>query len=337
MDILIVIIGISLLILLHEFGHFLAARKFGLLVEEFGFGFPPRLFSKKIGETLYSLNLLPFGGFVRLYGENQWEQVNPEKRARSFFAQPAWKRILEIVAGGAMNFLIGWLLIWGLFMVGTPRVLVVSEVLAGSPAEVVGIMPQDQLKGFQKAVDFVSYINQNRGKEISLNLIRQGKQLEIKATPRLSGEGALGVAVVEAGVERHSFFGALLEGLKSSWAIIVGILAAFINLFWGLITQGKLLVDFVGPVGIFGIASQAGSMGFIYLVQLVAMISLNLAVLNIFPFPALDGGRFLFIIIEKIKGSPLNPDLEKSANAIGFLMLLLLIVAVTIRDVVHLF
>lgn len=337
MDILFVLIGISVLILLHEFGHFLAARKFGLLVEEFGFGFPPRLFSKKIGETLYSLNLLPFGGFVRLYGENQWEKVESEKKARSFFNQPAWKRSLVIVAGVAMNFLIGWILMSVIFMIGTPRVLLVSEVLTGSPAEQVGILPQDQLKGFDKAPDFISYINQHRGKEITLNIIRAGKDIQFKATPRLSGEGALGVAVVEAGVERHSFFGALWEGLKTSWAIIVGILAAFVNLFWGLITQGKILVDFVGPVGIFGIASQAGSMGFIYLVQLVAMISLNLAVLNIFPFPALDGGRFLFIAIEKIKGSPLNPDLEKSANAVGFILLLLLIVAVTIRDVAHLF
>ncbi len=337
MDVIFVIIGISVLILLHEFGHFLAARKFGLLVEEFGFGFPPRLFSKKVGETIYSLNLLPFGGFVRLYGENQWEKVDAEKKVRSFFNQPAWKRILVIIAGVVMNFLIGWLLMSVIFMIGTPRVLVVSEVLAGSPAAAVGILPQDQLKGFEKATDFVSYIDQNRGKEISLNIVRGGQDLVVQATPRVSGEGALGVAVVEAGVERRSFFGALWEGLRSSWAIIIGILAAFINLFWGLVTQGKLLVDFVGPVGIFGIASQAGSMGFIYLVQLVAMISLNLAVLNIFPFPALDGGRFLFIVIEKIKGSPLNPDLEKSANAIGFILLLLLIVAVTIRDVAHLF
>ncbi len=337
MDILIVIIGISLLILLHEFGHFLAARKFGLLVEEFGFGFPPRLFSKKIGETLYSLNLLPFGGFVRLYGENQWEKVDAEKKARSFFNQPAWKRSLVIVSGVAMNFLIGWILMSAIFMVGTPRTLVASEILPGSPAAQVGILSQDRFRDFKNANDFISYINQNRGKEISLNIIRQGKEVVVKATPRLSGEGALGVAVVEAGVERHSFFGALWEGLKTSWVIIVGILAAFVNLFLGLITQGKILVDFVGPVGIFGIASQAGSMGFIYLVQLVAMISLNLAVLNIFPFPALDGGRFLFIVIEKIKGSPLNPDLEKSANAVGFILLLLLIVAVTIRDVVHLF
>ncbi len=337
MDILIVIIGISVLILIHEFGHFLAARKFGVLVEEFGFGFPPRLFSKKIGETIYSLNLLPFGGFVRLYGENQWEEINAEKRARSFFVQPAWERSLVIVAGVAMNFFLGWMLMSLIFAIGTPRTVMVAEILPGSPAEAVGILPNDQFKDFQFGSDFISFIDQNRGKEIALNINRGGEELEIKATPRVSGEGALGVAVVEAGIERHSLPASLWEGLKASLTIIGGILAAFANLFWGLITQGQVLVDFVGPIGIFGIANQAGSLGFVYLVQLVALISLNLAVLNIFPFPALDGGRFLFVIIEKIKGSPLRPNFERSANAVGFLALLLLIIAVTIRDVVHLF
>lgn len=337
MDILIVIIGISVLILIHEFGHFLAARKFGVLVEEFGFGFPPRLFSRRIGETLYSLNLLPFGGFVRLYGENQWEELNAEKRARGFFVQPAWKRSLIIIAGVAMNFFLGWMLMSLIFAVGTPRAVVVSDILPESPAEQAGILPNDQFKDFQSGEDFISFIDQNRGKEIVLDINRQGETLEIKVTPRVSGEGALGVAVVEAGVERHSLPASVWEGLKASVATIAGILVAFANLFWGLITQGRLMVDFVGPIGIFGIANQAGSMGFIYLVQLVALISLNLAVLNIFPFPALDGGRFLFVVIEKIKGSPLRPEFERSANAIGFLLLLVLIVVVTVRDVVHLF
>lgn len=337
MDILIVVIGISLLILIHEFGHFLAARKFGVLVEEFGFGFPPRLFSKKIGETRYSLNLLPFGGFVRLYGENQWEEINDEKRSRSFFIQPAWKRTLVIVAGVAMNFILGWALMSVIFAIGTPRAVMVSEVLPGSPAEQVGILANDQFKDFQLGSEFISFVNENRGKEIVLNINRAGEDLQVKATPRVSGEGALGVAVVEAGIERHSLVASVWEGLKTSVAIVGGILAAFANLFWGLITQGRLLVDFVGPIGIFGVANQAGSMGFIYLIQLVALISLNLAVLNIFPFPALDGGRLLFVIIEKIKGSPLPQDAERSANAIGFLLLLVMIIVVTVRDVIHLF
>ncbi len=337
MDILIVLVGISLLILIHELGHFLAARKFGITVEEFGFGFPPRLFAKKIGETLYSINLLPFGGFVRLFGENQWDATGSGEARASFFKQSAWKRSAVIVAGVAMNFILGWWLMSVIFMVGTPRVVMIAEVLADSPAATAGILAQDQIKGFGKASDFVALINQSRGKEINFSVLRNGQEIAITATPRVSGEGALGVAVVDAGIEKLSILAALWEGLRAAVSIVVGIVVAFANLLWGLVTQGRLLIDFVGPVGIFGVASQAGSMGFVYLIQLLALISLNLAVLNILPFPALDGGRFLFILIEKIKGSPLRPEFERSANAVGFLLLLLLVISVTIRDVVRLF
>ncbi|MEK7640964.1 MAG: site-2 protease family protein [Patescibacteria group bacterium] len=337
MDILFVLIGISVLILIHEAGHFFAARKFGIAVEEFGFGFPPRLFAKKIGETLYSINLLPFGGFVRLFGENQWDAAGGGEARHSFFKQSAWKRSLVIVAGVAMNFFLGWMLMSLIFMIGTPQVVLVAEVLADSPAAAAGILAQDQITGFDQASDFVGAINQSRGKEINFSISRNGQEINIKATPRLSGDGALGVAVVDAGIERLSIPIALWEGLRASVSIVVGIIVAFANLLWGLVTQGRLLIDFVGPIGIFGVASQAGSMGFVYLIQLLALISLNLAVLNILPFPALDGGRFLFILIEKIKGSPLKPEFERSANAVGFLLLLLLVISVTIRDVIHLF
>ncbi|TSC83007.1 MAG: regulator of sigma E protease [Parcubacteria group bacterium Gr01-1014_19] len=330
------LVGISILILIHEAGHFFAARRFGIAVEEFGFGFPPRLFAKKIGETLYSVNLLPFGGFVRLFGENQWDSTGGDARA-SFFKQSAWKRSLVIIAGVAMNFFLGWMLMSLIFMVGTPRVVLVAEVLADSPAASVGILAQDQIVGFDQASDFVNAINQSRGKEINFTISRNGQEIQVKAIPRVSGDGALGVAVVDAGIEKLSIPLAFWEGLRASFSIVIGIIVAFANLLWGLVTQGRLLIDFVGPIGIFGVASQAGSMGFVYLIQLLALISLNLAVLNILPFPALDGGRFLFILIEKIKGSPLRPEFERSANAVGFLLLLLLVISVTIRDVIHLF
>ncbi len=337
MSIFVVIVGISFLIFVHELGHFLVAKKMGLLVEEFGFGFPPRLFSKKVGETTYSLNWLPFGGFVKIYGEDQGD-VNPVvPTGRSFSALKAWKRSLIIVAGVIMNFLIGWLLMSFIFMIGIPKTLFISEVLSDSPAAAVGLMSQDQVAGFSSAKDFSEYINKNRGKEITVQIRRGAEELSFKAIPRLNENAALGVALVEGGVERQGFLASFWEGLKASINIVTGIVAGFAMLIWGLFTGGRIAADVVGPIGVFGVASQAGQLGIVYVIQLVALISLNLAVLNILPFPALDGGRFLFIILEKIKGSPLNAKFERAANAAGFSLLLLLMLAITIRDVIRLF
>ncbi len=343
MSIILVIVGISILIFVHELGHFLVAKKMGLLVEEFGFGFPPRLWSKKIGETTYSLNWLPFGGFVKIYGEDpagggKFEAPNIQApKERSFSFQPVWKRALIVVAGVAMNFLLGWLLMSLIFMIGTPKALLISEVLPASPAESVGLLARDQIRGFDGAKQFIDFVNKNRGKEITLNVRRDSQDLVFRAVPRIKEPAALGIGLVEAGIERHSFFSSFWEGLKASATIVASILAAFWTLLAGLLSRGQLAADIVGPIGIFGVANQAGSLGLLYVVQLIAMISLNLTVLNILPFPALDGGRLLFVIIEKIKGSPLDAKFERLANAAGFALLLLLMFAITVRDLVRLF
>src|SRR3989344_4819805 len=230
MAILIVIVGISLLIFVHELGHFLVAKKMGLLVEEFGFGFPPRLFSWKRGETTYSLNWLPFGGFVRIAGEEPtsdsgiYKHLNIEiSKERMFFYQPAWKRSLIIVAGVVMNFILGWFLMSLIFMIGTPKALFISQVLPDSPAAAVGLQPQDQIQDFSSAKEFSSFVSQNRGKEITVRVNRAGEDLSFKAVSRLNEEAALGVGLVESGLERQPFFTAIWEGLKASGEIIAGI------------------------------------------------------------------------------------------------------------------
>lgn len=340
MIILLVIVGISLLILIHELGHFLAAKAFGLLVEEFGFGFPPRLFSKKIGETVYSFNILPFGGFVKIYGEESSVAESPEDRKRAFYAQRAWRRILIILAGVAMNFLLGWFIISAIFMVGVPKSIVVTDVAAGSPAAMIGIQKGDQITGFKDSEEFTSFVQQNRGREITLLLKRDGEQFSVGVVPRIeapAGQGALGIAFAEAGVDRQPVLASFWSSLKASVGLVSAIFTGLYQLLLALFTQGQLLPGFVGPVGIFGIASQAAGLGILYFLQLLALISLNLFALNILPFPALDGGRLLFVLIEKIKGSPLSPQFEKSANAFGFLLLLLLMLALTVRDVARLF
>jgi regulator of sigma E protease len=338
MTLLIVILGLSFLILIHELGHFLAAKSFGLLVEEFGFGFPPRLFAKKIGETVYSLNLLPFGGFVKIYGEYKADDAAHLKRA--FFAQKIWKKIAVILAGVLMNFLLGWFIISSVFMIGVPSGLAITEVFDGSPAAAAGLLKGDQILNFSSADDFVKFVQENKGREIVLNLKRSGKELKVNITPRLEppgGQGALGVGFMAVGLERQPFFASILEGFKASVSAVAAIFIGLFQLILALFTKGQLLAGVVGPVGIFGVAGEAAGLGLTYFLQFIALISLNLFALNILPFPALDGGRFLFILFEKIKGSPLSPQFERSVNAAGFLLLLLLMIALTARDIGRLF
>lgn len=344
MVIILIIISISILILIHELGHFLVAKKFGLLVEEFGVGFPPRLFSKKIGETLYSINLLPFGGFVKIYGEDpapkQSVGTGQVLLARAFYAQVAWKKMLVISAGILMNFILGWLIMSVIFMIGVPQSLVVTSIAPNSPAAIVGLQQGDRLMDFKKSDDFINLIEKNKGKEVSLNILRGGETLAIKVIPRIvppAGEGALGVVFAEAGLERQPFFLSFWEGLKASVGTVAMIVVSLGQLLFSFLTQGRILEGFVGPIGIFGVASQAAGLGAVYFLQLIGLISLNLFVLNILPFPALDGGRMFFILLEKIKGRPLSQNFERSANAIGFLVLLFLMIAVTVRDVIKLF
>lgn len=348
---IIVIAGLSILILGHEAGHFFAAKMFGLRVDEFGFGFPPRIFGwrhKKNrrdadgtlrqvqGETEYSLNWLPFGGFVKIHGEEEAEESGGGDKSRSFFAQPAWRRAAVIAAGVIVNFILGWLLLSAVYMHGTAQAVVIDGIEPQSPAAAAGLKEGDILPGFKNAGDFIDFVNARRGEPISLDVARGGETLRVSAVPRLEtkpGEGALGVSIGETGAPALPFFSALEEGLKESILMIWLTLAAFWRLLGDMFLRAAVPPDVVGPVGIFSVAEQASQIGFAYLFQLIALISLNLAVINVMPFPALDGGRLLFILIEKIKGSPLPRKAERILNSVGFALLVVLMAAVTVRDV----
>ncbi len=344
---LIVIIGLAVLILGHEAGHFLSAKFFGMKVDEFGFGFPPRIKAIRRGETEYSFNWLPFGGFVKISGEEE-QITNPEKleslppaeKKRYFLFQPAWKRLIVIASGVFVNFIIGWLMISFVFMAGTPSLLLISEVQPGSPAQKAGIMAGDIIKNYSSSKDFIGFINARRGEPVTLDIIRGNKGLSITAIPRISNaenEGALGVVFSESGMKRQGFFSALAGGFKESLFISGATFSAFYELAKNLILHGSLLAGVVGPVGIFSVAEQTGQIGLIYLAQLIGMISLNLAVINLIPFPALDGGRIFLIIVEKIKGSPVSIKTQSMINGAGFAFLLFLMAIITVRDVANLF
>jgi len=367
LGIIFVIIFLSVLVLVHELGHFLAAKKFGLLVEEFGFGLPPRIWGKKIGETMYSINALPFGGFVRIYGENREDEAlngevlieksevvvddgetlaqatseeitvkNSAERGFSFLS--SWKKAVVLVAGVVMNFLFGWLVISLILLMGVSQGIFISQIFKNSPAEVSGLKVGDVVPGMS-AEQFIKFVNENAGKQISLRVEHDGLLKEIQITPRKNppqGEGALGIGLVDSGIPKQNFFSALWEGAKLSLETLKLIFVSLFNLIAGIFTGGKVNLEQVsGPVGIVKITTQASELGIVYLLQLLALISLNLAVLNIFPFPALDGGRLLFLLVEKIKGSPLPAKFEQYANAAGMALLLILMVLITIRDIIR--
>lgn len=342
-----VIILLSLLILGHEAGHFFVAKMLGMRVDEFGFGFPPRIFSIKKGETTYSFNWLPFGGFVRIAGEHDAPDntdeakgiaaVSTEEKKRFFSHQSALRRSMVILAGVAMNFLLGFLIIIPAYMMGTEQVLIINQVQENSPAAIAGIQPTDTIKGFSSAPDFINYINQNRGKPITLEIVRSGKTIPISVTPRTDtkpNEGALGVQTVFIPqTPGASFPQAIIMAGQSTYATTVSTVQGLWHLVVQLFVRGSIPQDIAGPVGIVSFAEKTASVGFVFLLNLLSLISINLAVMNLLPFPALDGGRFLFILIEKIKGSPVPRTAEAWVNGIGFIILIALMIVVTIKDI----
>jgi regulator of sigma E protease len=361
--IILVIIGLSLLILGHEAGHFFVAKLFGLKVDEFGIGFPPRIAAKKFGDTEYSINWLPFGGFVRISGERgEFEGISPEEgspgigvaaqaatpqpvmtdadKARLFYNQPAWKKSAIVLAGVVMNFILGWLLITAVFIVGVPQTLVISGTEAGSPAATAGIQAGDVVKGYTDSQSFINYVNANKGQPITFTIIRNNKDVTYTITPRVNApadQGALGVALEEGGAARENPFKALWDGLEDAAIISWLTLQAFYELLKQIFVHASIPADVVGPVGIFGIAEETGKIGLTYLLQFLGIISINLMIVNCIPFPALDGGRFLMVIVEKIKGSAMPYKVEAWINGVGFALLLLLMLVLTVRDIHGLF
>jgi len=354
--ILLFIAILAVLILVHEFGHFFVAKKSGAKVEEFGFGFPPRIWGIKRGDTLYSINLLPIGGFVKIYGEDGEARKDP----RSFAARSIFARSLIIVAGVVMNMLLAIVLFSAGHFVGLPQVLNgetplagvknilvrVAEVAKDSPAALAEVQIGDTIAelhfngekvvGVRTIVVVQNFIAQHHGEAITLVVERGGESISKELIPRENppeGEGAIGIAMVRTGEISYPLYLAPLKGIESTFFVTVGTLRAFGGIVKGLVTTGSLPGELSGPVGIAVLTGQVQKMGFIFLLQFMALISVNLAIINALPFPALDGGRLLFLGIEKIRGKPVNQKYERLAHTIGFALLIFLMILITFRDV----
>lgn len=337
---ILVILGLSILILAHEAGHFFVAKKFNMKVEEFGFGIPPKIYSKKRGETTYSINLLPIGGFVKIAGENDIFEGNfnqdilEEEKKRFFRYQPAKNRALVTIAGVVVNFLIGWFLISLVLSIGKPFSIIITDVYENSPAALAGIKKGDIILNFSSEEALRKFIVDNPGKEIFLKIKRGNtqKDFNIKLEEKNS-RGFLGIYFIGGEIRRERPDKALVQGFLIAVDIFkmnfYGIYLLISNLFRGY----GLMEGVVGPVGIVNFSRQIGEISLIYLLNIFGIISVSLAFINLLPFPALDGGRLLFIIIEKIKKSPISFKVEGIINSIGFILLLILIIIITFRDI----
>ena len=342
---------LALLVLSHEYGHFLAAKKNGMLVEEFGFGFPPKIFGWVRNGTQYTFNLLPLGGFVRIKGED-----DADMSEGSFHAAPIRKQMAVIVAGVAMNMALAVVLLTIVFSVGTVRVnttdhrgeqrITVAEVVTDGPAARAGITEGDIItdvwSGDDHEIidardDLPTFTHAHRREQITIRYLRESEARDITLTPDASGEGALGIYIVSLEFIKtdsiHAFGFAIRESFVMAWYVIQALGDLVGSLFGGAGVPGGV----AGPVGIAQIAGESARAGFITLLELIAVLSVNLAVMNLLPIPALDGGRLFFILIEVVRGKPFPEHIPRIAHTIGFMILMALLLAVTYSDIVRLF
>lgn len=366
MTILIFFLILFVLILVHEFGHFATAKWFGIRVDEFGIGFPPKLFGKKFGETEYTFNWLPIGGFVRIFGENPDEEnTEGPDRARSFVYKPKWQQAIVLLAGVTMNVLLAWVLLVGAFMIGMPTQVLDEEVATvenprllildaapETPASLAGLQASDEIVGLEnqagETVDQLTvgavtgFISTHAEEELTFTIERGGETETVLVTPATNilpddpDRAVVGINLALAGIVSLPVHEAIKEGSLMTWNLLSQITVGTILFIKDAFTFKADFDQVAGPVGIVGMVGDASSLGLAYLVTFTAFISLTLAVINLLPFPALDGGRLVFVLIEAITRRPIPHVIANNANRVGFVLLLLLMVAVTYNDIVKL-
>ncbi len=360
MSVIILILILSALIFVHELGHFLLAKKNGIRVDEFAIGFPPRLLSVKKGGTRYSLNLIPFGGYVKIFGENPDEKSLDPNAKDSFVNKSKLVQAAVLVAGVVFNIIFAWVLFMFVLLIGrvttveledeihkydNPQVYILAE--EGFPANDAGLMDNDIIKSIANGNekidspmpsairDFISNSGEN---EVTVSVLRNGEIKDFKVTP-IEYEDAyiIGIRMEIIAVEKPPFY---LIPYRAGEIVVDGITAVFVGLyglFESMFTNSDSYKNVSGPVGIVGIIGDAAQFGWINIISLTAMISLNLAVLNILPIPALDGGRLMFLGIEVITRRNIKTKVANFLNASFFLLLIILMIVITYADILKIF
>jgi len=349
LTIIVFIVILGLLIFVHEAGHFIAAKISKVKVDEFAFGFPPRLISIKRGETRYSINAIPLGGYVKLYGEE--EEI---KKPHSFFGRPVGWRIFIVTTGVLMNFLLAIILMTIGFTIGmTPLVsdpatlggqktsqVMLVYVQPDSPAAKIGLQQGDILNGFSSTSDLQQFTQSHIGQVVNLSVEENRETKNITVQLSSDKTAPLGVGIVSITKVKQPVFQALWTSVKEIGKVVAALFVFLGTIIKSVFTTGHAgpaAEGVVGPVGLFNFTSQALKIGWIYVLQLVALLSINLGIINILPFPALDGGKVLFLSLEAIfKRKVIRQEVENIIHLVGFGFLILLILAITYRDIVHL-
>ena len=348
------IVGLIPLVIIHEFGHLIMAKIMGVWAREFGIGYPPRLFRMfNWGETEFTLNWIPFGGFVRMEGESTFAEdkmaVDPEVVAHSLYTKKPWKRILIYLGGPAMNLITAWLIAVLIFTSGIPGLqTVITDVVPDSPAAGADLRIGDALVAVngtevEGSVELQRAIETVKGQEALITVQRDGEELSVTLTPRENppeGEGSMGILIMDQEVagslKRYSLPEAVVYGTR-----YFGNLASMTVMLPVYIVRMGIPFEQARPVGVIGISQIAEqsvnqsieqAAPYPYL-SLLVMLSISLGIFNLLPIPALDGGRILFSLIEAIRGKALTPALEERIHMIAFAAMLVLFVGITLLDI----
>lgn len=340
------VLVIGILVFVHELGHFSVAKIFGVKVEEFGMGFPPRLFKIKKGETIYSINAIPFGGFVKLLGQD-----GESHSKDSFMSKRSRVKIPIIAAGVIMNFLLAGVLFSIGYGIGMPPVrlnpdnlpgkktnmVMFASILDDSVAKGAGLKVGDQVIGFNSAEEFTAFTSANKGTTVELKIKSENGAEQTKTVNLGAGDYPLGVGLVDLPSVKMGFFNSIYYGFKELIFTTYFVLQMLLVFLGQLFSTFSISKDVAGPVGIFNITGQAVKYGLVYVLQLAAILSINLGLVNFLPFPALDGGKAFLIFLQGIfKKKIIRAEVENILSLVGFALIILLISTISIREIIGL-